>query len=363
MTDANSVRRIIDANFNRAREALRVMEDFARFVLNDALLTESCKSLRHDASSIVARFADASRSLRTSTGGSLVESRNILGDVGRELTADGEYARADAAHTAMAAGKRLSESLRSIEEYGKTIDSALAARVEEFRYRGYELERRLALAVRTRDLLTGIRLYVLITETVCQGDWLSAAEAALDGGADCLQLREKELPDGELFRRARSLTDLCRSRNKLCIINDRPDIAAAAGAHGVHLGQDDLPVAAARQILPTWAIVGVSTHSLQQAEVAAGLAPNYVAIGPMFPSRTKPQDHVPGPQLLTAVAPRISLPLVAIGGIDERNVVELLKIASPIICVCGAIIGDADPAAAARRFRERIDALYTEGDS
>lgn len=355
----STVLRILDANFNRAREALRVMEDFARFVLNDPLLTEACKALRHDTANIVARLADTTASQQTA-GESLVQSRDILGDVGKEVTADGEYARADAAHAAAAAGKRLSEALRSIEEYGKTIDPSLAARVEGLRYRGYELERRLALTVRARERFSGIRLYVLITESVCRGDWLSTAEAVLDGGADCLQLREKDLPDSELLNRARRLTDLCRSRGRLCIINDRPDIAAACVAHGVHLGQDDLPIAAARQILPTWAIVGVSTHTLEQAEAAASLSPDYVAVGPMFASRTKPQDHVPGAGLLAAASTRTSLPLVAIGGIDGNNVADLLKVASPIICVCSAILGATDPAAAARRIRQQIEATPPE---
>ena len=142
----SSVLRILDANFNRAREALRVMEEYARFVVDDAGLTAAIKETRHAVTNEV-----ESMSARAKARCSAIVYRDIVGDVGREISAESEYQRADAAQVAVAAGKRLSEALRAIEEYGKIIDSAFAATIETIRYRGYELERRLALTTQARQ--------------------------------------------------------------------------------------------------------------------------------------------------------------------------------------------------------------------
>lgn len=233
----NASLRIIDANLNRAREALRVMEDFARLVLDDAGLSSEMKQARHalaEACSIFEKRCDAKP-------GSLISARDIVHDVGCDLATPSEQARRDNVEVAIAAGKRLSEAFRAIEEYGKTLDPAFATAIEKLRYRGYEIERRLAMTVRAKAHFAQVRLYVILTEAVCVGDWFATAEATLRGGADCLQLREKDLPDRQLLDRAKRLASLCREHEALLIVNDRPDIVAASGAHGVHLGQDDLP--------------------------------------------------------------------------------------------------------------------------
>lgn len=338
----NNALRILDANLNRAREALRVMEEFARFVLDDATLTAEIKQTRHDLAAAIPATIDAGA----------IHRREIETDVGREIGTTSEYARTEARSVAIAAGKRLSEALRVIEEYGKTIDPAFAARVEQIRYRGYELERRLAITTTARDRFDHVRLYVLITESLCRRDWFETAQAAIDGGADCLQLREKNLADRELLDRAKRLASLCRERGALFVVNDRPDIAALANADGVHLGQDDLSVAAARRILPTSAIVGVSTHTIEQVQAAIAQAPDYVAVGPMFPSGTKPQDHIAGPRTLAAARSLTGLPLAAIGGIDATNAAQVLSAAPCALCVSSTVLADADPRSACRRLAD-----------
>lgn len=342
--------RILDANLNRAREALRVMEEYGRFVLNDVLLTSAIKEARHDLAEAVAGIEGAG----SVAAGGLVRSRDIVGDVGREVDAAGEYTRTGAAHVVLSAGKRLSEALRVIEEYGKTFDSTFAGVIEKLRYRGYELERRLTVTAGARDRFASIRLYVIITESLCEGDWFATAEAALRGGADCLQLREKTLPGRELIHRAKRLVDLCHRHDAPCIINDRPDIAVAAGADGVHLGQDDMPVAAARRVLPSACMVGVSTHSIEQVEAAALTVPDYIAVGPMFETPTKPQGHLAGPGALARARQRTSLPLVAIGGINERNVSEVITAADCCICVCSAVIARREVADATSRLKNSM---------
>jgi thiamine-phosphate pyrophosphorylase len=333
--------RIIDANLNRAREALRVMEEHARFVLDDAGLTAAIKGLRHDLAAAVPAFL----------AGPLAAARETGGDVGRSIGTPSEYERASPAAVAVAAGKRLTEALRAIEEYGKIIDPKLAADIERLRYRAYEVEQRIALLPLARSRFGQVRLYVIVTEALCHRPWLDAAAAAIAGGADCIQLREKSIADGELLDRARRLVDLCHSHGTICLINDRPDIAALAGADGVHVGQGDLGVHDARRTAGPDAIVGISTHNLEQVAAAVAACPDYVAVGPMFATATKPQDHVAGPATLRAARELTALPLVAIGGIDADRGPEVLSAAPCCLCVCSAIIGDPDPERAAGAIR------------
>jgi thiamine-phosphate pyrophosphorylase len=246
---------------------------------------------------------------------------------------------------------RLSEALRTLEEYSKLLDPAAAAHFKQLRYDAYTLHARLTRRLQPRPALARLRLYVLITAGLCYGDWLSVAESALAGGADALQLREKSLPDAELLRRAQTLAALCHRHDALFLLNDRPDIAVLSGADGVHVGQDDLPVAAARRILGPDLIIGKSTHTLEQALAAAAEGPDYIAVGPIFPTATKPHSHVAGPETLRQVAAHIKLPLVAIGGITPGNARDILTAGAQVLAVCHAVIAQPDAKAAAAAFK------------
>jgi thiamine-phosphate pyrophosphorylase len=151
------------------------------------------------------------------------------------------------------------------------------------------------------------------------------------------------------------MTKLCHDHNALFIVNDRPDITALCGADGVHLGQDDVPPSAARRVVPSSCLIGVSTHTIEQVEAAVTEAPDYVAVGPMFQTPTKPQDHIAGPRLLTETRDLTSLPLVAIGGIEEHNVAEVIAAGANCVCVCSSVISQADVTAAASRLNAVID--------
>ncbi len=341
MTIEPSVARILDANANRAREAARVMEDYARFALDDAGLCARAKRIRHGLQS----------ALHAAGLDDIVRARAIVDDVGTDVQTAQEYRRADASDVVIAAGKRLGEALRVIEEYGKTVGGDLGRAVERLRYDGYELERCVRARLMPAARFRAVRLYVLLTEALCTGDWYQTAEAAIAGGADCLQLREKSLSDRQWLDRARRLADLCHQRDVLFIANDRADLALAAGADGLHVGQDDLPVPLARRILGPRPLIGVSTHTIEQADAAIAQGPDYVAVGPMFPTATKPQDHIPGPALLRAVSGRTSIPIVAIGGITLANGAEVVAAGARCICVCGAIISQPDVTAAAAALK------------
>ena len=366
----STTHRILDANANRAREAMRVMEEFARFVLNDGSLSAALKQMRHDLSDAVIQLEsgravdadDSGEHARPDSG--LINHRDIARDVGRDVSTPGEGVRVDSVHVVVAAGKRLSEAMRVLEEYGKVVSRPFAASMERIRYVGYELEKRLAMIVRARERFAGIRLYVILTESLCKGDWLATARAALAGGADCLQLREKNLSDAELLSRAGKLVSLCHDHDALFILNDRPDLAALCHADGVHLGQDDVAPGDARRILPNSALVGVSTHTTDQVAAACREAPDYIAVGPMFASSTKPQEHIAGPKTLAFAHTLTALPLVAIGGIDESNAEQVLAAAPCVLCVCSAVISHEDVAEATTRLRKRIElARGVEGAS
>lgn len=334
------VLRIVDANVNRAREALRVVEDYARFACDDPAAAAQAKSLRHEL-----------RRLREACGAeSLLEARDVGSDAGRELKTPAELERPDIQAVVAAALARLAEALRSIGEFAKTFALPAAQQAERLRYQAYVLEQLLLLRGPLRRRLAAARLHVLISESLCRLPWREVAEAALRGGAGCLQLREKELDDAVRLERARALRSLTAQYGALLIVNDRPDIARLAGADGVHVGQSDLPVRAARRIGGGRLLVGLSVHTSEQLGAALAEEPDYVAVGAMFASRTKPGVEAIGPALLREAAQRTSLPVIAIGGIDATNAAGLFGAGASGVAVCSAVISSADPERAAREI-------------
>jgi len=342
MVMETAVFRILDANFNRAGEALRVMEEHVRMVLNHPGLAERTKFLRHDLAAVRARIPATA----------LLAARDVDADVGTVISTAAELTRTDTQSVAAAAARRAAEALRCIEEYSKTVDAALASAVEQIRYGVYTLERDICLKSPAWERLQAARLHVLITESLCSGSWLEIAAHAIDGGADVLQLREKDVPDRELLARARQIRKLTRERGILFTVNDRPDIACIAEADIVHVGQDDLTVAEARSIAGPTILVGKSTHTAAQLQAALLESPDYIAVGPMFTSRTKPGGSIAGPTLLEAALKMTDGPIVAIGGIDAETAQALPRAAPVQIAVCQAVIAAPDPAAAARAIRQ-----------
>jgi len=179
-------------------------------------------------------------------------------------------------------------------------------------------------------------------------------EATIAGGCRMIQLREKEWPSGRLLPLAERLRDRCRLAGVTFIVNDRVDLALAVGADGVHLGQDDLPGRVARPLLRQGMILGRSTHSVAQARDAQGEGADYIAVGSMFPTRTKPDFELVGPELIRAIRPETRSPLVGIGGVTRENVAEVIRAGADGVAVISAVCGAPDPAAATREFLEAI---------
>ena len=200
-------------------------------------------------------------------------------------------------------------------------------------------------------------LYVILDREMARGrdlGWL--LEAVLAGGGRLVQLRDKRTPLSELYPVALGLSERCRQAGALLIVNDRADLALALGAGGLHVGQDDLPAAAARRLLAPGMILGVSTHDPRQAHRALADGADYVAVGSIFPTGTKAGFHLVGPDLIRSLRPSIPVPLVAIGGITVENVEPVIAAGADAVAVVSAICGAPDPAEATRRFLDRIEA-------
>lgn len=340
----NAAARMIDANLNRAREALRALEDLARFARDDSEASAKLKALRHDLSDAFSR-SNADSGLRLAW-------RDTEGDVGTQISAPGEYTRTSIRDMAEANSARLGESLRSIEESAKLAsDHALAAAIEAIRYRSYD-----TTGAFVRSLGTGRRcqyaLCVLLTDQLCgELGWRRVAIAAMDGGADCLQLREKTLSPRELLDRARELVSLARPRNVAVFVNDSTETAMLSGADGVHLGQTDLSPRDARRICGNQLLIGVSTESLEQAHAAADSGADLCGVGPMFPTTTKHKARLAGGEYLRAYTSDQRMrhvPHLAIGGITPQNAGTLAPCGLRGMAVSGAVCSAADPASACR---------------
>jgi len=206
-------------------------------------------------------------------------------------------------------------------------------------------------------------LYVILDSAAARGRELPALlEAVLAGGCRVVQLREKTVPMAELYPLARRLRERCRQAAALFIVNDRADLALALEADGLHVGQDDLPAAAARRLLRPGMILGVSTHDEPQARQALEDGADYIAVGSMFPTGTKAGFQLVGPDLLRELRPAIPVPLVAIGGITEANVGEVVAAGADAAAVISAVCGAPDPGQATARFLEAIHGRHRAPD-
>jgi thiamine-phosphate pyrophosphorylase len=191
---------------------------------------------------------------------------------------------------------------------------------------------------------------------------VAIAEAALAGGADMIQLRDKSGSLRELLPQARAIQTLCRARGAIFIVNDRVDLALAANADGAHVGQEDLPSASARRLLGPRRLLGVSTHNLAQAQAALEIGADYIGFGPMFRTGTKETGYTPrGPEALREIRAAVSLPILAIGGITLDNVSAVVAAGATAPAVISAVVGAPDIAAAAAAFRQRVRAAKANG--
>jgi thiamine-phosphate pyrophosphorylase len=325
--------RILDANGNRAAEGLRVVEDFSRFALNDKYLASLCKQLRHELTQSLSLVPVEIR----------LTARDTLGDVGATITEPAEQHRKDAWHVATASAARVQQALRCLEEYSKPLSVELATGFESMRYRVYVLQRSLGITVSSVNRLHGIQLYVLLDGQASEVALQERMTSLLQAGVQLFQLRDKTLDDRQLLQRARIMRETIDAGNRsqdrpaLMIMNDRPDLAVLASADGVHVGQDELQVSDVRAIVGPQRLIGVSTHTMEQARQAVLDGADYLGCGPTFPTATKEFTSYPGLDFLAEVSQAISLPAFAIGGIHRQQLPAVLKTGVSRIAVSGAI--------------------------
>ncbi len=333
-----TVLRLMDANANRAREALRTLEDAARFLLDDAPLSEALKNLRHDLAGTLKPLA------------ALEFHRDTPGDVGTAITTPSEGARAGAADVALAAGKRLSEALRAMEEYAKVLPqgATIATTLEQLRYRGYTLEQQLQTRLGS-GCAKQWRLCLLLTQSLCRLPWEQVLDQALAAGADCIQVREKTLDSGPLLAHARAVVARVRAAQTgaSVILNDRPDIALLAEADGVHIGPQDVSVADVRRLAGRQLLVGVSTSTLDDALHAKAAGADYCGVGPMFPTATKDKPVVGLDYLRQYLAAPGLPPHLAIGGITPANAPQVRAAGALGLAVSSSVCASEAPGAVA----------------
>lgn len=343
--------RILDAAANRAREGLRVVEDYVRFTLDDAFLSRELKELRHRLSTALQCLNDLA----------LLRSRDTQADVGTTIRTDTEMHRETLLDVARANLKRIEEAVRTLEEVSKVATSfdrgsqalqQLPEQLGQFRYQLYTLEKAILTAHDSRRRLNDASLYLLLTKSLCQHEWVKVLRDAITGGVRIVQIREKGVTDRELLAHARHVRQITAETGTLLIINDRPDIAVLCDADGVHVGQDEIPVSDARRIIGPDRLVGVSTHSIEQARQAVLDGASYIGIGPTFHSGTKQFNVLAGLTFIEQVTTEISLPAFAIGGIDHTNVAQVTSAGARRIAVSGAICRAEHPLSAAAHLME-----------
>jgi len=340
---SDSTFRILDANFNRAREALRVVENYARFCLDSSHLTARLKDIRHRLRQAV-ELLDA---------GLLLESRDTDLDVGTSISVPEEFQRTTTEDVVTSNLKRLQESLRTLEEFSKPISPEAASIIEQIRYESYTLEKVMLLAQARRPKLEQALLYVIVTESIGKGRPApQIARDAVAGGADIIQLREKDRSGRDLLQLASEVCEVTHEGGALFIVNDRPDIALLSHADGVHLGQEDIPLRQVRRLVGDEMIIGISTRNKEQAIAAERNGADYIGVGPVYETATKPGRRPAGLDHVRFVSKNIQIPHFAIGGLHIENIGAVLDAGARAICVCSEIIAADDVEAAARSFKE-----------
>jgi len=338
--------RILDANCNRIGEGLRFLEDVARFLLNDAAVSHQLKTMRHNLVKSLNKFGTA-----------MLSERDAAADVGFGTQISQHQ---DLPSLARANAKRVEEALRVVEELAKLSDLSATLRSKDFeqaRFNLYTLEKELlSRLVRRQKIKELTGLYVIIDTQILElKDVIDAARKAIRGGAKVIQLRDKQHGKGELLVIAQQLKDLCCKSSTLFIVNDYLDIVLASEADGIHIGYDDLPLSAVRKELPIDKIVGLSTHTLVQAQDAEVEGADYIAVGSIFPSPTKVHAMVVGLEYLRQVRKAVSIPIVAIGGINKENIGEVMATGADSAAVISAVLTQKDIESATRQLVKEIE--------
>ena len=328
--------RILDANFDRAREGLRIIEEWCRFGINSSQMANECKQLRQELAGW------HSKEFR--------EARDTPGDVGTSLTHPREEQREGIEHLLQANLSRVEEALRVLEEYSKLFRPEMAAAFKQMRYRVYTIESNL-LVYRRHKLLRKSPLYLVTSPS---DQLFTIVEAALRGGVTLVQYREKNANDTQLLSQAQQLRQLCHHYGALFIMNDRVDLALAVDADGVHLGQQDVPIAFAKQLLGAQRIIGRSTTNPEEMQKALAEGADYIGVGPVYETPTKPGKAAAGFEYVKHAVKNSPVPWFAIGGIDTNNINDVINAGAERVAVVRAVMEAEQPTLVTQYFLSKL---------
>ncbi|MFM7440061.1 MAG: thiamine phosphate synthase [Snowella sp.] len=334
-----AIARILDANLDRAREGLRIIEEWCRFGLNHSQLAQSCKEMRQE----LAQWHTADLRL----------ARDTPADVGTSLSHPGEETRSSLENLLQANLCRVQEALRVLEEYGKLYNPLMGESFKQLRYQVYAIESQLLAAHRLQQLKAA-HLYLVTSPSE---NLVAIVEASLKGGLTLVQYRDKNTDDLIRFENAQKLCQLCHDYGALFLVNDRVDLALAVNADGIHLGQQDLPIAIARQILGPNRIIGRSTTNPQEMAKAIAEGADYIGVGPVYETPTKVGKAAAGLDYVSYAAQNSPVPWFAIGGIDQTNLGDVLKAGAKQVAVVREIMQSPNPTEATQDLLAQLPAL------
>lgn len=337
----------IDANINRGIEGIRVCEDVFRFSVKNTLSAEF-KNLRHKIAGLAA-FVPS---------GILLGARDVQHDEQKFINTGSEMERTGVRDIFRSNIRRAIEASRVVEEFSKSVHPGIAEGFQEVRFSLYDLEKRGWQILEKNQIMDkfNLSLYAIIDSGFVNQDKMEETAVILaDSGADIIQLRMKNVPDKDYLSMACKISGICRDKNKLFIVNDRVDIALLSDAHGVHMGQDDIPLSKASLLSEGRLLTGVSTCSITEATAAADA--DYIAVGPVFPTSSKDGTLLDGIGIETVreICARADRPVAAIGGIDESNIKILADAGVSSFSIISALFKDGQIAENAKRLKAVID--------
>ncbi len=331
----NNIYRIIDANVNRASEGLRVLEDVFRFYYDKEELTKSLKILRHSL-----------RKNLSSMDSKFLLSRDSVKDVGRKISERGEIDdnKTNLKQLITSNFKRVEEALRVIEENLKLVSEyRLSKEVEKIRFESYTLEK-VSNTLNNKKLPEGI--YAIVTEKYSNGrSNIEVVKEIVKTDVGIIQYREKNSDTSfkKMYEECKEIRKITQDHNVKFIVNDHIELAMMVDADGVHIGQDDYPPSEVRKIIGYDKMLGLSTHSPEQANESLNQAVDYIGVGPIYKTFTKVGVCDPvGYSYLEYVVKNIDKDFVAIGGIKENNIAEIVSRGARTICLVTEIIGSDD---------------------
>ncbi|MCM8785886.1 MAG: thiamine phosphate synthase [Candidatus Omnitrophica bacterium] len=332
--------RIIDVNFNRAREGFRVIEESVRFICKDKQLLEKIKEIRQNFSKGVLKFFPSEQ---------LKSQRASQEDIGRDLNRKEKLNLKQIIETNFF---RVEEALRVLEEYSKIINPESVSFFHNLRFEIYEYEKRVITKI-SRKKINLPCLYVILNLKEDEKQFLKFSEGVIKGKPNIVQLRYKG-ENTKFFLKIANILKKNIPNEIIYIINDRVDICFLCEGDGVHIGRNDLDIDDVRKILPE-KIVGVSTENIEDIERIKNKDIDYVAIGSIFKSPTKIEKKPIGLDILKKVKEKISIPLIGIGGINIENARKVIEKGADGVAVISALENSEKVEEEIKKLKEEID--------